>query len=112
MQGKYRNIRAELDGVVYDSRKEMRRAAALTMMARAGIITNLERQKRFELQRGYVTKDGRSIRPIYYIADFFYFDREKNCLVVEDVKGVRTEVYKIKKKLFEYNYPNYLFLET
>lgn len=112
MQAKYRNIKAEYNGDMYDSRKEMRRAYALDMLSRAGKIKDLERQKRFILQDGYVTRDGRKIRPISYIADFFYYDCDKKMWVVEDVKGVRTDVYRIKRKMFEFRYPEYIFLEN
>lgn len=112
MQTKYRNIKAEFNGEVYDSRKEMRRAAALEMLVRCGRIKGLERQKRFILQDGYITRDGRSIRPISYIADFVYYDNDRRGWVVEDVKGVRTDVYKIKRKMFEYRYQDYIFLES
>lgn len=112
MQAKYRNIKAEYNGEVYDSRKEMRRAYALDMLVRCGRIKFLERQKRFILQDGYLTRDGRKIRPISYIADFVYYDNDKGSWVVEDVKGVRTEVYRLKRKMFEFRYPEYLFLES
>ena len=109
---KYRNIKAEYNGDVYDSRKEMRRACALDMLVRCGRIKFLERQKRFILQDGYVTRDRRKIRPISYIADFVYYDNDKKSWVVEDVKGVRTDVYRLKRKMFEFRYPEYLFLES
>ena len=112
MQAKYRNIKAEYNGEIYDSRKEMRRAYALDMLVRCGRIKDLERQKRFILQDGYLTRDGRKIRPISYIADFVYYDNDKGLWVVEDVKGVRTEVYRLKRKMFEFRYPDYLFLES
>lgn len=112
MQRKYHNIVAEYNGVRYDSRKEMRRAFALDMLARAGQIKGLERQKPFVLQEAYVTRDGRKIRPIIYIADFVYYDVDRDEFVVEDVKGVRTEVYKLKRKLFERKYPDYFFIES
>lgn len=114
MQRKYRNIKTEYDGVMYDSRKEMRRAFALDMLERGGLIKDLERQKRFILQEGYTTRDGRNIRPISYLADFCYFDVERRAWVVEDVKSpaTRTEVYKLKRKIFEYKYPEYFFVES
>lgn len=115
MQGKYHNVKAEYNGVVYDSKKEMRRAGALDMMARIGAITDLERQKAFELQPGYVNNKGQKIRPITYYADFYYFDKERGVWVAEDVKSPATrqdKVYRIKKKMFEYKYPNILFIES
>lgn len=111
---KYHNIKAEYNGAIYDSRKEMRRAVSLDWMVRAGVIRNLERQKRFVLQPAYVNNKGEKIREITYLADFCYWDNERNIQVVEDVKSpaTRTEVYKIKKKLFEKLYPEILFEEV
>lgn len=100
---KYRNEKIMFDGFKFDSNRECQRYIELKMMLKAGFIENLELQKRFVLQEGY-TFHGRKIQPITYIADFVYFDKEKQETVVEDVKGVKTEVYKIKKKLFEYRY--------
>ena len=40
-----------------------------------------------------------------YVADFKYYDVNQQRTIVEDTKGYRTEVYKVKKKLFEYKYP-------
>lgn len=114
MQGKYKNIKTEYNGEVYDSRKEMRRAVALDWMVKAGVIRDLERQKSFVLQDGYYNNKKEKIRPIFYVADFCYYDNESKRWVVEDVKSpaTRTDVYRIKKKLFEYKYPDYWFIET
>ena len=111
---KYHNIKAEYNGVVYDSRKEARRAVALDWMLKAGIIRDLERQKAFVLQEGYYNNKKEKIRPIFYLADFVYYDNERKMWIVEDVKSpaTRTEVYKIKKKLFECKYPEYWFEEV
>ena len=65
------------------------------------MIEDLKRQVRFELQPSYEI-NGKKIRSINYIADFTY--REKGKLHVIDVKGVRTNEYKLKKKMFEYKY--------
>lgn len=114
MQGKYKNIKAEYNGVMYDSRKEMRRAAALDWMLKAGVIRDLERQKAFVLQEGYYNNKKEKIRPIFYLADFVYYDNERKMWIVEDVKSpaTRTDVYLIKKKLFEKRYPEYWFEEV
>ena len=40
-----------------------------------------------------------------------YYDNHLERYVVEDVKGMKTEVYKIKKKLFEHKYPDLELLE-
>ena len=76
----------------YDSRKEAKRATELAMLERAGHITDLKEQVRFEI----IPKSGKE-RAAHYVADFTY--REDGDLVVEDVKGIRTAVYILKRKL-------------
>jgi hypothetical protein len=63
---------------------------------------NLELQPRFLLQDGF-SKNKNRYRKIEYVADFQYI--ENNKVIVEDVKGMQTEVFKIKRKLFEKKYP-------
>lgn len=77
----------------YASKKEAKRAYELRMMERAGLISNLREQVEFEL---LPKQDGE--RAVNYIADFTYFDKDDR-LHVEDVKGVRTPVYILKRKL-------------
>ena len=100
---KYNAHRTEIDGIVFDSKKEANRYCELKMMEKAHVISGLELQKRFELQESFKL-NGKTIRAITYLADFVYFDEEKGQPIVEDVKGMRTDVYKIKKKLFESKY--------
>ena len=90
----------------FDSAKEWRRNQELEIMQKAGEISELNRQVPFVLMQSYTitdetTKQGfRTIREIRYIADFTY--RLKNGKrIIEDVKGVQTEVFKIKRKLLE-----------
>ena len=63
---------------------------------------NLELQKKFELVPSFKV-DGKTIRAITYTADFCYFTWDGQP-VVEDVKGYKTDVYKLKAKLFAYTY--------
>ena len=88
MAVKYRNMRYRGSA----SKKEANRAAELHALAQAGAITDLEQQVKFEL----VPKDELG-RPVHYIADFVY--RSDGKLIVEDVKGFPTAVYKLKKRL-------------
>ena len=112
MQSKFHNRKTFYKGVVYDSKKEAKRAYELEMLQRAGAICHLERQRRFELQQSF-NLCGTTIRAITYIADFYYYDNQKKQWVVEDTKGFRTDVYKLKKKLFLYKYsPEVLFIES
>ena len=80
------------DGQVFDSVKEYHRWGCLRLLERAGKITDLKRQVKFEL---IPKQEGE--RACYYIADFTYMENGE--LVVEDCKGFKTDVYKIKKKL-------------
>lgn len=83
----------------YDSRKEHRRANELRLMQRAGLISDLREQVSYELIPAQRGADGKVIeRACSYVADFVYTDRNGNT-VVEDTKGVRTDVYVIKRKL-------------
>ena len=101
---KYHNKKVIYNGIKFDSKKEMQRYKNLELLESTNYICSLELQKKFLLQEGYTNAEGKKIRPIYYIADFYYYDYIDNKWVVEDVKGVRTDVYKLKKKLFEYKY--------
>ena len=112
---KYRNIKTEYKGIIFDSKKESRRYAELELLERAGMIKDLERQKSFELQPGYMNNKGENIRAIHYITDYYYFDIRVGLYVAEDVKSQATrqdKVYRIKKKMFEYKFPSILFIET
>ena len=96
---KYQNTRTEIDGIKFASRHEASRYAELKMLEKAGLITDLQLQRVFTLIGAQKDKDGRTIeRPCKYIADFVYKDADGKT-VVEDAKGMRTDVYKIKRKL-------------
>lgn len=104
MATKYGNRKIIVDGILFDSEREANRWCELLLLLRAGAIRNLRRQVRFELipaQR----ENGKLIeRAVRYVADFAYEQRKGETWekVVEDAKGCRTEVYRIKKKLMLY----------
>lgn len=100
---KYQNKKVSVCGITFDSTKEANRYKELILLERLGKIKDLRMQVKYELQPKF-TIDGKTIRSINYIADFVYYDCDQGREVVEDVKGFRTEVYKLKKKLFEYRY--------
>lgn len=99
---KYRNKTYYVKGERLDSKREGVAYIDLLWKQEKGLITDLQRQVKFELQPHY-KMNGKTIRAITYIADFTYYDVEGKYHVV-DVKGFKTEVYKIKKKLFEYKF--------
>lgn len=100
-KSKYHARKTEVDGMVFDSVKESERYRTLKLLERAGEIKNLKLQPRFLLQEPFMC-DGKRERKIEYVADFQY-DRNGRT-VIEDVKGDRTQVYKLKRKLFLYRY--------
>ena len=105
---KYYNKKVTIDGNTFDSRKEYRRFCELSLLLKAGAITDLQRQVEFELiptqrepdtigVRGGV-KRGKVIElAVKYVADFVY--RENGQTIVEDTKGFKTKDYIIKRKL-------------
>lgn len=46
---KYRNKKVEVDGILFDSKKEANRYMELKLLEKAGEITDLKRQVRYEL---------------------------------------------------------------
>lgn len=109
---KYHSKKITVDGITFDSKKEAARYQELCLMQKAGEIRDLRHQVKFGLipaQREVVwnekTKryqDGKVIeREVSYVADFVYVNR-LGYMVVEDVKGVKTKDYIIKRKLMLY----------
>jgi len=106
---KYNAKKVIVDGIMFDSKREARRYKELKMLEKAGKIKNLKLQPVFLLQEGFY-RNGKAIRQMTYKADFEYVD-EKGRRVVEDVKGVVTKEYAIKKKLFLKKHIDVLFRE-
>lgn len=100
-RSKYHAKKTVVDGIAFDSRKEADRYLVLKGMEEDGAIEDLRRQVRYELVPAFDV-GGRHYRPVYYVADFVYVEDGKE--VVEDVKGMITDVYKLKSKLFARRY--------
>lgn len=113
-KNKYYNVKTRTsDGLVFDSTKEARRWEQLLLLQKAGKITSLERQVKYEIipaqyetyerfsKKGVRIKDGQRLveRKVEYVADFVYTDAESGESIVEDAKGIRTKDYIIKRKL-------------
>lgn len=98
---KYHNKKVIIDGIPFPSQKEGNRYLQLKKLQEEGIISDLKLQVPFVLIEPF-TLNGKKYRKMEYVADFVYFrDGEQ---IVEDTKGYRTEIYKIKKKLMAYLY--------
>ncbi len=89
---KFHARKETVDGIVFASKAEARRFRELKILQRAGEISHLEVQPEFKC-----TINGKLV--CTYRADFRY--RTKSGSVTEDVKGMRTPVYRLKKKLVE-----------
>lgn len=96
---KYNAKKTVVDGIEFDSIREADRYCELKLLEKAKEIRNLELQPRFLLQDKFKDKQGNTHRKVEYVADFMYIDKCGKT-IVEDVKGVLTDVYKLKKKLF------------
>ena len=106
---KYKNKSVEVDGHRFDSQKEAKYYLYLKNRQAKKEISNLCLQPKFLIQEKFAY-DGKTERAIYYVADFSYFENEK--LTVIDVKGFKTDVYKLKRKLFLFRYPQLNFIEV
>ena len=105
MRNKYNAKKCFIAGIRFDSKKEAVRYTQLLLLQKAGKISELRLQVPFILQDSFSHwQFKRKILQIKYIADFTY--RVDGILHVEDTKGYKTEVYKIKRKMFLNRYGN------
>lgn len=102
-QNKYKNKKCVYNGIKFDSKKEMAYYIKLKMLEEKGKIKELELQKTYELQPSFKV-NSKTYRKIIYKCDFSYVSTEDDKLHIVDTKGFRTEVYKLKRKMFAYKY--------
>lgn len=125
---KYNSRKAVVDGITFDSGREAERYAQLKLLQKAGKISGLSLQVRFDLLPAqyaetcgeFYTKGPKKGQPkrgkciekaVTYIADFVYCENGR--MIVEDAKGCRTKDYIIKRKLFRWRYgEDYEFREV
>ena len=108
-KNKYHNTKTEFGGIVFDSKKECSRFQELLMLQNAGIISDLQRQVKFEIVPKTQTE-----RAAFYVADFVY-KKADGKMICEDVKSAMTRklpLYILKRKLMKFRYPDYQFLES
>lgn len=89
---KYRNVKTVVNGIEFASKKEARRYSELRLLERGGLIQDLELQVKYPLVIN-------GIKVGSYIADFRY--QEGHTVKVEDTKGMKTPVYRLKAKLMK-----------
>jgi hypothetical protein len=91
-RSKYGAKKTVVDGITFDSQAEATRYGVLKVIQASGLITGLRLQVPYQ-----ITVNGKKV--CRYVADFVYIENGKE--VVEDVKGMKTPVYNLKKKLME-----------
>ena len=101
---KYRAKKTVVDGITFASKKEAKRYQELKLLQKVGKIKELELQPKFPMVINCA-------KICTYIADFRYYDNDLKDYVVEDVKGFRTQVYSLKKRLLLALYPGVNFRE-
>jgi len=89
---KYKAIKTEVDGIMFASKKEAMRYKELKFLRGEYRISDLTLQPKFPVEIC-----GKKI--CTYVADFLYYENGEK--IIEDVKGVKTPVYRLKKKLVE-----------
>ncbi len=126
-RSKYKAVKTTIDGITFDSKREAKRYTELKVLEKAGHITHLELQPEYQ-----ITINGAKI--CKYKADFRYFTvraennersynskgewqtptmtGDKEGQIVEDVKGFKTPIYRLKKRLVEASYPGTLIKEV
>jgi hypothetical protein len=100
---KYGAVATEIDGIRFASKKEARRYAELKLLEKAGEIRDLQLQPRYPLC-AHPRMHGAGVKVCDYVADFRYRSGPNGLLVIEDVKGMKTPLYRLKKKWFEAQY--------
>lgn len=104
LKSKYHARKIKLDGITFDSKKEAKRYNELKVLEKLKVISNLRLQVPYVLIEK--SQYGRSIK---YFADFVYLKNGET--IVEDCKGMRTPVYRLKKRLMAEKY-GIIILET
>jgi hypothetical protein len=99
---KYHAKPTTVDGIRFASKAEARRYQELKMLEKAGRIRNLKLQPKYPLVF-YPGSSRRVVNVGSYIADFWYLEVDGGVErpVLEDVKGVKTPIYRLKKKMVE-----------
>jgi len=96
---KYKNTKTEIDGIVFDSKKEAFRYRELSLLQKIGEISGLTMQVRY-----LAIEATDTTRAAYYVADFVYFRKGQDVATVEDVKSTKTRklpTYILKRKLMK-----------
>lgn len=106
-RNKWGNVITYVDGIKFHSIAEAERYSELKLLLQAGVIQNLVLQPSFEIYPKFTDNKGEKWREVKYIADFMY--SQNGNVIVEDVKGVETDHFRDKMKMFLNQYRQYDF---
>jgi hypothetical protein len=117
VKNKFGARKVKADGHTFDSGKEHKRYQELKLLQASGEIHSLELHPKFKF-----TIDGRPVliksegypkgRQASWSADFRYVCNRRKAVIIEDTKGVRTDIYKLKRALCEAMFPGIIIEET
>lgn len=112
-ENKFHAQKTVVDNITFDSKHESRDYIRYKQMEKTGIIQDLQRQVKFELQPAFVNNKGENVRAITYLADFtFIRDGVKYAVDSKSEITKKDKTYRIKRKMFEYKFPDYIFVES
>ena len=99
-ESKYGNKQVKIDGYTFDSKDEAKMYNELKLMDKCRLISDLEVHPLFMILAGFTDRDGIEVSKIMYEADFMFYDYKVKKTRVLDCKGFKTDVFKLKEKLF------------
>lgn len=103
---KYRAKKCTINDIVFDSIIESKFYIHLLEECKLGNIKSFELQPKYELLTKYRRmKDNKGVRAVTYTADFLINTNDDKEIII-DVKGMQTDVFRLKRKMFECKYPN------
>lgn len=107
---KYNARKTTIDGITFASRLEADRYVQLKLLEKAEEISDLKLQPEFQIFQGYIDPEtGEHHKSRYYFGDFQYVDKQEHKVIVEDTKGIETDVFRLKWDLVRSQYPQYEF---
>lgn len=107
---KYHSRKVVVNGITFPSRLEGERYQQLLLLQKAGEISHLQLQPEFQIYKGWIDPEtGEKHKSRFYIGDFMYIDMRSHVWVVEDTKGVETDVFRLKWEYVQSEYPDYSF---
>lgn len=98
-RNKFNAKKTIVDGIAFDSRREALRYRALKVREAKGEIESLELQPRYRFTVGGVAIKAENGRQLAYTADFTYIETATRRRVIEDVKGVKTEAFQLRRAI-------------